>query len=370
MTKGLRVTLCINALRNELGGIGRYTWELAKHLPSQDSIASVRYFTANRLIPDPEQVLNGKVIYPGRGLRRVMRAQTARRALRSTLVHAPNYFLPQAANRGIVTVHDLSVFRYPETHPLERVKQFERFFEDSLKRADQIITDTETVRRELIETFNVQPKRVTAVALGVSDQFRPIGHEEIAVTLSGWGLNRAGYGLCVSALEPRKNVSELITAWRRLPQTIRDRFPLVLAGGTGWMNGKIHEQLKSAAAEGWLRHLGHVNEADLARLYAGAALFVYPSAYEGFGLPPIEAMASGVPVIVSNRSCLPEVCGDAARYIDPYDIDGMTISIEESLLDSTWRSAAIQRGLERAAQFTWKRCIEETVEVYSGVKGD
>ena len=114
----------------------------------------------------------------------------------------------------VLSIRPLSqhLFRYPETHPLERVKQFERFFEDSLKRADQIITDTETVRRELIETFNVQPKRVTAVALGVSDQFRPIGHEEIAVTLSGWGLNRAGYGLCVSALEPRKNVSELITA--------------------------------------------------------------------------------------------------------------------------------------------------------------
>ena len=133
------------------------------------------------------------------------------------------------------------------------------------------------------------------------------------------------------------------------------------------MNERIHDELIAAREEGWLRHLGHVDEVDLPRLYAGAALFVYPSAYEGFGLPPVEAMASGVPVIVSNRSCLPEVCGEAARYVDPDNDNEFLSAIAEGLDNEQWRAEAICRGLHRAKQFTWDRCTEDTVAVYRRV---
>ena len=134
------------------------------------------------------------------------------------------------------------------------------------------------------------------------------------------------------------------------------------------MNQQIHDQVDLGVAEGWLRHLGHVEERQLPALYAGAKLFVYPSLYEGFGLPPIEAMASGVPVIVSDRSCLPEVCGSAARFVDPDNDNQFLNAIRFGLEDDQWREGAVRRGLERAACYTWDRCIEDTVKVYKGLR--
>ena len=182
-----------------------------------------------------------------------------------------------------------------------------------------------------------------------------------------WDLKPHRYGLCISTLEPRKKILEFCLAWRRLPEDLRREFPLVLAGGSGWENEAIHNAIETGVAEGWLRHLGFVEEAMLPALYAGAALFVYPSIYEGFGLPPIEAMASGVPVIVSNRSCLPEVCGAAARYIDPDDEEDFASALLDSLEDAGWRSRAARMGLERASEFSWDRCVNETLAVYRKV---
>ena len=159
----------------------------------------------------------------------------------------------------------------------------------------------------------------------------------------------------------------MLQSWRRLPASVRTRFPLAIAGGRGWNNEELHRDIERASAEGWLRHLGFVEEESLPALYAGAALFLYPSIYEGFGLPPLEAMASGVPVLVSGSSCLPEVGGDAPRYVNPDDIDSFAESIEESLVDEAWRSEAARRGLERARQFSWSRCIDATADVYRKV---
>jgi len=289
--------------------------------------------------------------------------------LGSTLVHGPNYFLPEATEQGVITVHDLSVFHFPDTHPADRVQQFERLFLNSMGRAAHIITDTETIRRELIEMFGVRSETVTAVPLGVSDRFRPLNQGSPGSTILGrYGLESGRYGLCVSTLEPRKKISELLLAWEQLPKRTRERFPLVLAGGTGWRNDRLLSHIDRAAREGWLRYLGFVDEDELPALYSGAGLFIYPSSYEGFGLPPVEAMASGVPVMVSDRSCLPEVCAGAARYVDPDDLAAFSSAVEECLTDEAWRARSIERGLMRAAQFTWSRCIDDTVAVYQRVE--
>jgi glycosyltransferase involved in cell wall biosynthesis len=359
-----RLTLCLDALAPQPGGIGRYTWELYKGLPSREAISSIRFFGRNRLLDDPGRLLRGERL-PRR--RNALRNWWDKRALRSSIVHGPNYFLPDFADTGIITVHDLSVFRFPETHPVERVLAFERKFLGTLSRAAHIITDTETVRGELIEMFAVRTDTVTAVSLGVDPSFRPLSGDAVAPALERWGLTPNSYGLCVSTLEPRKKISELLSAWRRLPKTIRDIYPLVLCGGAGWRNDSLRDQVRSGIAEGWLRHLGFVEEALLPQLYAGAALFIYPSTYEGFGLPPVEAMASGVPVMVSHHSCLPEVCGDAARYFDPDDADGFVSALAESLTDREFAAELVQRGLARARQFSWDRCIDGTVQVYQKV---
>jgi alpha-1,3-rhamnosyl/mannosyltransferase len=301
-------------------------------------------------------------------MKRLVDRWRTRPLLRTTLVHGPNYFLPEGVEQGVITVHDLSVFRYPETHPVERIRDFERRFERSLRQAAHVITDTETVRGELIDTFGIAPESVTAVLLGVDAAFRPSAAAELEGPLRTWGLEPSRYALCVSTLEPRKKIGELLQAWRALPPSVRDGLPLVLAGGKGWRNDALRAEIDRAVAEGWLVQLGFVEEERLPALYAGARLFIYPSIYEGFGLPPLEAMASGVPVIVANRSCLPEVCGDAALYVDPDDVGPFAEAIERALLDETWRGAAVERGLARAAELSWTRCIEGTVGVYRKVR--
>jgi len=355
-----RVTLCVDSIAPRPGGIGRYTWELAKGLSSRADL-DVKFFGRNRLIEDPGSLSRGDSL-PRRPNK--LRRWWDIRALKASLVHGPNYFLPPFADRGIMTVHDLSVFSYPETHPVERVQAFERQFLDSLSRAAHVITDTEKVRAEINDMFSIPSEMITAIPLGVEPIFVPRPTEILTGPLMKLGLTPGRYGLCVSTLEPRKKISELLAAWRILPVALRNAYPLVLCGGEGWRNDDLLAEVEDSVAEGWLRHLGYVEEALLPTLYAGAALFIYPSIYEGFGLPPIEAMACGVPAIVSERSCLPEVCGDAARYICPEDIESFSATIAESLEDKAWQEIAIRRGLAQAEQFTWSRCVDSTANLY------
>ena len=363
---GLRIALCVDALAPQPGGIGRYTWELAKGLADSNDIDRLSFFGRGRLIDDPRQLIESREFPRRHKLIRRIDAWRMKRTLRVSLVHGPNYFLPAAVESGVITVHDLSVFKYPETHPAARVRAFEQLFESSLGRSAHIITDTETIKQELVATFSVRPETVTAIPLGVDPRFGP-ADGSTSEALGSMGLSRGGYGLCVSTVEPRKKILELLLAWERLPPEIRSRFPLVLAGGSGWKNDDLHAEIDRGVSDGWLRHLGFVDDELLPDLYAGAALFIYPSIYEGFGLPPIEAMASGVPVIVADRSCLPEVCGDAARYVDPDDLQAFSSTIEASLSDASWRAETSARGVERARQFTWDRCVGSTIDVYRKV---
>jgi glycosyltransferase involved in cell wall biosynthesis len=358
------VTLTVEALGPQLSGIGRYVWELCSRLPHQPGIDRLGFFANGRFLDDAEAQLHGKskrspVLLPAW----VQRRRSMHR-LRGSLVHGPNYFLPREAETGIITVHDLSVFEHPGTHPTERLRAFERDFESSLSRAKHVITDTETVRREVIADFGLPEHRVTAIALGVGGEYRPRAADEIEPELAPLGLTPGGYGLCVSTLEPRKKIAELLRAWRALPPDLRNSTPLVLAGAKGWLNDSLHDEIREGVAAGWLKHLGFVAEPTLLALYSGASLFIYPSIYEGFGLPPVEAMASGVPVLVANRSCLPEVCGDAPRYIDPDDVKGFAHAIGDALTNSAWREHARAKGLQRAAHYSWDRCVTQTLGVY------
>lgn len=291
----------------------------------------------------------------------------ARRSIASSLFHGPNYFLPEMVDRGIITVHDLSVFRYSETHPAERIRQFEKDFARSIARALHILTDSETIRQEVIAFAGVSPDKVTAVPLGVSSDYRRRGEEETNEVLSAWGLTHGSYSLCVSTFEPRKKIGELIHAWRNLSPKVRRSNLLVLAGAKGWGNDALMDDIKRAQSEGWLRLIGYVDEMALPYLYAGAGLFLYPSAYEGFGLPPIEAMASGVPTIISDRSCLPEVTKGAAMLIDPDDGEGFTNAIERGLMDMRWRDNAVKQGVSVAAGYSWNACLHRTRDIYEKI---
>ena len=361
-----RLGLTVDAISAQPTGVGRYALELARRLPADPAIESVHYFLGRREVADLAVLSERKMV------RRswLSRLKSRLNYPRLDLVHGPNYFLPDWAESGVITVHDLSVFRFPETHPGERVADFERKFESSFARARVVITDCETIRQELIETTGCAPDRVVAIPLGISPAFSVIAAEEREATLRKLGVPLTGYGLTVSSLEPRKRIDRLINAWRHLPKQLRNRFQLVIAGAEGWRNEVLHQHIDDGVREGWLKHLSFVSEADLPALYSGAQLFVYPSKYEGFGLPPLEAMASGVPAIVAEGTCLEEVTGGAARLGDPEDQQNFTILLEESLEDERWRQAAISAGIQVAGTYTWERCLEKTVASYRTAIGN
>lgn len=372
----VRVILSVEALEPRLSGIGRYSWELAQRLPLIEDVESVRYYRNGQWITDPGLLLTDgrQPLWGNKPLRWLRkRNQWAVRlkqaaTMRSHLFHGPNYFLPPAGEGGVITVHDLSVFRYAQTHPPERLAQFERYFRLSVDRAAHIITDSETTRREVADFLGFDLSRITAVPLAASPAFQPRTADEIGATLARYGLAPQGYALCVSTVEPRKRITELLHAWKNLPIAVRDRCPLMVTGGSGWLSDAVRDLMDKGAREGWVRYLGFVPEQDLPLLYAGAALFVYPSVYEGFGLPPVEAMASGVPVVVSNASCLPEVTGGAAMLVEPEDIAGFSTALVRALEDDDWRRNAIHRGLAVAGRYSWDRCAQETVDVYRSLR--
>jgi alpha-1,3-rhamnosyl/mannosyltransferase len=207
-------------------------------------------------------------------------------------------------------------------------------------------------------------ERITAVPLGVSSIFTPRSGVEAGSCLGSYGLASGAYALCVSTVEPRKRIGNLLKAYQALSLRLREQYPLVLVGTTGWLSEELHEEVDRLLRQGWLRYLEFVPETDLPLLYAGARAFVYPSSYEGFGLPVLEAMASGVPVITSNCSTMPEVTQGAALLVESADIDALAAGIKKGLYDDIWRLEAISRGLAVARSYSWDNCVEQTVRIY------
>ena len=360
----MRLGITVDSIAPNLTGIGRYTWELCRGLAQTGEVEDLAYFRQDRWIRDPSDLLAGRHLRRSR-LSRAVRDFRARRGFRDRLIHGTNYFLPDMTEAGVVTVHDMSIFLYPETHPAERVGEFERRFAQSLRRAGHIITDSHATRNDFIAQFSYAPERVTTVHLGVSRRFQPQSGFALRVDLKRiFGCDIGDYILSVATFEPRKRIESAILAHAQFCDRTRSTIPLVLVGAKGWVNDALHRLIDTEKARGRLIMLGFVDDTDLPTLYAGAKLFVYPSIYEGFGLPPIEAKACGTPVIVSNRSCLPEVTRGAAMTVDPDDLEALAAMMEQGLQDDNWREAAISAGLAVAADYSWEQCIDRTVDVY------
>jgi alpha-1,3-rhamnosyl/mannosyltransferase len=285
------------------------------------------------------------------------------------LYHDPSIISFKYRGPTVVTAHDLSWIRYPQMHPADRVRFLNQAFPRTLSSADHVITDAEFVRQEIMELFGVAPARITAIPLGAAAAFRPHAANECEVLLQQRGLRWRGYLLSVGTLEPRKNLELVVRAYAGLPAAFQDRFKLVLVGARGWLASGLESLLHPLVNAGRAQVLGFVADADLAVLYAAARTFIYPSTYEGFGLPPLEAMASGTPVIVSNASTLPEVAGDAGIRIEPTDVDGLRAAIERLGEDDEAWSHLREAGLNRAALFSWQRCARETMAIYRKVLG-
>lgn len=378
----LKVVLSVDPVRFPLTGIGRYTYELGRGL-ERAGLASLRFLRGYRLsstlpVADDAQPMavapawkawakkSRLAVAAYRRMNPWLRARTLR-GCEDHVFHGPNYYLPPFAGRSVVTVHDLSVYSWAQSHPAERVRYMRAEIELSLKRAAAIITDTEYTRQEVSAHFGWPLDRIFAVHLASGPEFRPRSAQELAPALAELDLQPGGYVLFTGTVEPRKNLPALLQAYEALPQPVRTRWPLVIAGYRGWASEDFYQRMQGAQEQGWLKYLGFVAHQTLPSLMSGARLFVYPSHYEGFGLPVLEAMASGIPVVCSNASTLPEVVGQAAAMHDPSDVDALRTLIQAGLEDAACRERARAAGLDRAGQFSWQKCTRETMAVYRAV---
>jgi len=375
----MRLAFNATSLLSPLTGIGQYSRHLASGIAGCTDLQAVFFYGAYwskelRAAPLPGPAglvpwLRGHIpnSYELRRLIQANRFVRYAKTHRFDLYHEPNILPLPFDGPTVITVHDLSWIRFPHTHPVERVRAMDKYFQPGLERASLILTDSEFVKRELIEVFGVKPGLILPVPLGVEPLFRPQSAVETLPVLGRHGLSHGQYVLAVGTLEPRKNLEVALRAFMQLAPPLRKRFPLVLVGMKGWHTSALEQQLAPLVAAGEIRLLGYLPREDLATIIAGASALVYPSIYEGFGLPPLEAMACGVPVITSNVSSLPEVVGDAGIMLAPHDVQGIAEAMEMLLTAPDVRDAFARKALARSAGFTWESCVSQTVAAYRRV---
>nr|WP_286173206.1 MULTISPECIES: glycosyltransferase family 1 protein [Halomonas] len=359
-------------------GIGRYTYELAKGLQESEDLESLKLFSGTRFmdhlpVPSHESTSShglkrliqrsGTAMELYRRLMPLIRAYSLR-GHEDFIYHGPNFSLPPFPGRKVATIHDLSAFKWPETQDPIKVRYLQKELGKTLDSADALITPSEFIRRELAEFAAWPLEKIHAVPLAAGPEFRPRGEEELQPFLKRHGLSYQGYTLFVGTIEPRKNLESLLDAYRQLPKAVRQRWPLVLSGYWGWQSDDIHARIKDAEREGWAKYLGFLPAQDLPLLYSGARLFAFPSLYEGFGLPILEAMQSGVPVVCSDAASLPEVAGDAALCQKVEDVPGLADGVRSVLEEQVLRNRLISDGSARSECFSWAECIAGTRMAY------
>jgi glycosyltransferase involved in cell wall biosynthesis len=285
------------------------------------------------------------------------------------LLHALAFVAPVAAPCPfVVTIYDLSFLRYPEAfRPFNRW-YLSRFTTRSVKRAEAIITISESTRQDVIKLLGAPPERVHTVYCGVDQSFRPLPETEVAAFKQARQLPDT-FVLFLGTLEPRKNVDGLIRAYARWRERDKNAPPLIIAGGKGWYYTKIFQLVEALDLTEAIRFPGYVPQEELVRWYNAASLLVYPSYFEGFGLPVLEAMACGTPVITSTVSSLPEVAGTdgAALLVDPTDIGALAEAMAQLMSQPDRRAVMSTRGRARAAGFQWEQTARDTVAVYQKV---
>ena len=283
------------------------------------------------------------------------------------LLHALGFVSPIAwRGRSIVTVYDLSFLRYPEVYRWANRTYLSTFTPPSLRRANRVITISEDARRDVIELCGVAPERVTAILLAADERFRPASAEAVAAFKSRQGLPDR-FVLYQGTLQPRKNVETLVRAYALLRSQSSDDHRLVLAGPRGWQYEPIFELTRKLGLADCVTFPGFVPDDELPLWYSSATVFAFPSRYEGFGLPLLEAMACGAPVVSSSASSLPEVVGDAGLLVDPSDVEGLCSALRKLLDDEAHRQALSEAGRARARLFSWRKMASETVQVYREV---
>ncbi len=283
------------------------------------------------------------------------------------VVHVQYIAPPLCPSRVVVTVHDISYERYPQFFTPAGLRQMRVLVPLTVRCAAAVLTDSEFSKRDIVRRYCTPPEKVVVTPLAADPMYRPL-HDEarLADVRERYGTGEQ-FILCVGNLQPRKNLRTLIDAYVRLRRSDATRCRLVLVGRKAWLHDDIFAAARDSGYADDLVFTDYIPDADLVALYNAADVFVYPSIFEGFGLPPLEAMACGTPVICSDTSSLPEVVGDAALMVDPYDIETLAATMADVLRSEGLRANLSARGLQRAASFSWTETARTIAGVYRDV---
>lgn len=355
----------MNALQaGNRSGTGRYTLELTQALCERGDLAmsvvwpqslGVPAFSAGHLLPRPDDAL-------ARILDDQLRLAPLRKACRADLIHYPANVGPLLNNRPFVlTVHDLSFLRHPEWFTRSRAAYYRYTVAKSAGLAARVITVSAHAKQDLIELGGIPAERIDVIHNGVRPVFKPAHIDAQADAIEQLGLPD-NYFVYAGTIEPRKNLPRLIRAWDRTAP--EHPFDLVIVGREGWKLDAFHAAMVHCKHRARIHRLDHLPEAQMIAVVSAARAFLWPSLFEGFGLPPLEAMACGTPVLTSNTSSLPEVCGNAAVLVDPLDEEAIANGIRRFATDLRHREDYRLRGRARAKLFTWESAAQKTVETY------
>lgn len=367
-------------LLNNRSGVGQYTKRLteamAKLSNDEFSVFGFRFFTkpVPKNVFEPSSGIKYRFVrfLPGRVYNLMFKLGIAPPVdvltfSRPDIVWYPNFAvwpILRSSTKKIVTIYDLSYINYGQLSSPKNRDFLIKFVPRAIKKADKVVTISENSKREICKEYGLSPSEVSVVAPAVDpSEYFPRSAGEVSATRKKYALP-SKYILFTGTLEPRKNVIGLLNAYAGLPDNLRAEYGLVLVGGKGWQDEQILSRLARLQKSGEnIMQLGYVPDDDLPAIFSGASLFVYPALYEGFGMPPLEAMACGAPVITADNSSLPEVVGDAAIKIRAEDTVSLTHEVAHVLSDPALANQMVKKGLAQSKKFTWDKSAKKMLDI-------
>lgn len=365
----MRIGIDYTPVLGNRSGVGYYTEQLVTHLVQAQPEWEFALY-CNRPVERlavPQAMPAHRFSLRSRWLWMQLQLPNVIRQSQPDLCHFPNNSAPIKHVRPyIITIHDASLFLHSKHHPRSRLVALRLLLPLAARKASAIITLSEYARADLVRVLGLPPEKVHAIHLAVSDMFCPLHDAKVREHLRQKYDLPQQFILYVGTIEPRKNISRLIQAIGHLHQAGLCS-PLLLVGPNGWLMNNLQKEVEQLGLNKFVRYLGYVPEEDLAGLYSLATVFAFPSLYEGFGLPPLEAMACGTPVLTSHHSAMEEVCGEAAWLVDPQNVEEIAAGLQVLLTDDDRRQQLREKGWNRVKQFTWEQTAQKTAVLYQQV---
>lgn len=377
MNKNPSVVFNVMPLLSQLTGVGQYTCELAKQFLELSDI-NITYYppvvscknlaeqggkgTSSTLIGFTKKYVS-KSVFLRRAAKQIFALKARTSGKTFDIYFEPNFInnLPYKYKKNVITVHDFSFKKYPMWHPKSRVQFFEKVFWKNIQRADAIITVSDFIKKEAVDTYGLDEEKIFSIPNGVNHGIFSRWSPDAIFNFKQEHNLPENFILFAGSLEPRKNITTLVKAYTSLSKSAQKDFPLLLAGGGGWLNGDIKAEIEKNKRN--IKHFGYVDQQFLVGLYNCATCFVYIPWYEGFGLPPLEAMACGCPCIVSKTASLPEVCGEAALFVNPASVDETKAALLK-IMDEQLQERLRLLGKKQSANFSWEKSASLHKEIF------